>query len=115
VDKTFRFHPGSGRISRSLDWVKLCFAIVEKNYETVAHDLGRKWKGYRMSRHTEEVQQARIGVWSIRRRIFGVQLGTGQDMLLNRIYEWTKQIACASHPARQSGARYLNSLAGVDL
>jgi hypothetical protein len=45
--------------------VKLCFAVIENNQETVAHDLSRHWEGYRMPHHAEEVQQARIGVWSI--------------------------------------------------
>ena len=36
-------------------------------------------------------------------------------MLLNRVHERAKQIACAAHPTGQGGARYLNSLSGVDL
>ena len=48
-------------------------------------------------------------------RIVGVQLAAGQNMLLNRVYERVKQIACSAYPAGQRGARDLNTLAGVNL
>ena len=48
-------------------------------------------------------------------RIVGVQLVAGEHMLLDRVDQWSEQIACGADPASQRGARDLDTLAGVDL
>ena len=44
-----------------------------------------------------------------------MELAASENMLLNRVYKRTEQIAAGAYPAGQSGARDLNSLSGIDL